>query len=224
MNRSTSSLDKVDDNFSDNIDNNISSLKRKKTISWNKDLVDLDTYSANSRSMTSSVFKDDDDINPTPCQFKHKYWIKHFDIDESLFQLCIPETLDVNDDERFDTDIDYNDIKEDDNNSMNRNKNNDYVLIEEQHRSLTAGFIQSHQLSLLYLLFLILFLLEVWGANYNATTTLSFNRIGSKLQNIILPVSQRILEIRSRSLFVRSYSECWGVTKLAQARFLEGTK
>ena len=184
--------------------------------------MDLDTYSVNSRSMASSVFKDDDDINPSSRPFEHKYWIKHFDIDESLFQLCIPETLDVNDDERFDTDIDYNDTKEDDNNSMNRNKNYDYVLIEEQHRSLTAGFIRSHQLSLLHLLFLILFLLETWGANYNAATTLSFNRIGSKLQNIVLPVSQRILEIRSRSLFVRSYFECWGVTKLAQARFWKG--
>ena len=73
LNRSMSSLDKVDNKFSDNIDNNISSLQRKKTISWNKDLVDLDTYSANSRSMASSVFKDDNDINPTPCPFENKY-------------------------------------------------------------------------------------------------------------------------------------------------------
>ena len=45
----------------------------------------LDTYSVNSRFMASSVFKDDEDINSSPRPFKHKYWIKHFNIDESLF-------------------------------------------------------------------------------------------------------------------------------------------
>ena len=44
--------------------------------------------------MASSVFKDDEDINSSPRPFEHEYWIKHFNIDESLFRLCIQANLD----------------------------------------------------------------------------------------------------------------------------------
>ena len=73
------------------------------------------------RTGTNFFLVDNNDINPNPRPLQHEYWIKHFDIDESLFQLSIPES--------FDTDIEYNDINEDDDNNMNQNKHNDYVLI-----------------------------------------------------------------------------------------------